>query len=203
MPVISRWIWIRHAPVEAVYRGQIIGSTEAAADLPPDPGPWREYLKGVDTWISSPQLRARQTAQWLGAPAVHPIESSFAEQDFGDWEGKRWSVLMSQDPRARAHWVAYDRSVPPGGESLEFVQDRAWKAFEMWSRRVEDRTVAVVSHAGVIRSVVGRCLGMPLDRVLTMSIDPLGLTVIEGHRGSWQVCNVNTTLKPQMDVTSI
>jgi broad specificity phosphatase PhoE len=191
MPVVSRWTWIRHAPVEAVYRGQIIGSTEAAADLPGDPAPWLSQLGPVDTWMSSPLQRARQTARWLGAPEVYPIEPGFAEQDFGDWEGKRWSVLMSQDSRARLHWAAYDRSMPPGGESLELVQQRAWRAFEMWSRRVEDRQVAVVAHAGVIRCILAQCLGMPLDRVLTISIDPLSLTVIEGHRGSWQVRHVN------------
>ncbi len=191
MSVVSRWIWIRHAPVEAAYRGQIIGSTEAAADLPGDPSPWLEHLGGVDTWMSSPLQRARQTARWLGAPEVYPIEQGFAEQDFGEWEGKRWSVLMSQDTRARAYWAAYDRSMPPGGESLELVQRRAWRAFEMWSRRVEDRQVAVVAHAGVIRCILAHCLGMPLDRALTLSIDPLGITVIEGHRGSWQVCHVN------------
>lgn len=118
------------------------------AELPP----------GLPLW-SSPLRRCRELALRLHRQPA--FDTRLQEMHFGDWEGRSWDDI----PRAELDAWAADVAgyVPPGGESPLALQ-----------RRVLDfvATLAVaeavlVTHAGVIRSLVahatGRCIADCLD----------------------------------------
>lgn len=135
--------------------------------------------KELTTVVSSPMERAIETAEILaGARGLKvEVDSNFDEFDFGEWTGKSFAEL-----RRHALWAEYNRyrSIhrAPGGESLIEVQGRAWKGVQTLCDAFPEATLAIVSHADVIRSVLMLALGMPLDNLLRLDIAPASISEI-------------------------
>ena len=132
--------------------------------------------------ISSPLERAVQTAQPIAKAQdlSISIEEGLNELDFGSWMGMPFSELHELD-----HWKRYNQrrsSVsPPGGESMQAVQVRAWTSLERISDRYRDsseRTVAVVTHGDVVRTLLVLLLGMPLDHISRLEVAPASVSEI-------------------------
>lgn len=119
-------------------------------------------------WVCSPLMRARETAEALGALEVH-VEPRLIEMHWGEWEGstveglrQRYGALM-QDNEARGLDFR-----PCGGESPREVRQRVrdWLADLLMA----GRPVVAVTHKGVIRSALTlatdwRMLGKPPVRL--------------------------------------
>jgi probable phosphoglycerate mutase len=139
----------------------------------------RETVAAVYT---SPLERARETAAAIAQ--VHqlaPIPSeAFTELQFGAWTGRTLAELQ-QDSR----WHAFNalRSVTraPDGELMLDVQARAITELLRLRERHAGETVVVVSHGDVIRAVLCYLLGMPLDHLLRLRIDPASVNEIVFH----------------------
>lgn len=129
--------------------------------------------------VCSPLERTVETARALDPAEKLPflMDDRFSEFDFGEWTGKRFDEL-----NGKQMWAEYNRyrSVhgAPGGEGLVDVQARAWKGIRSVCDRFPEATVAVVSHADVIRSILLLVLGMPLDNVLRLDIQPASVSEI-------------------------
>jgi len=54
--------------------------------------------------VSAPELRARQTADRLGAGAV--IEPALRDCDYGRWRGRSLGEIGAEDPAGAAAWIA-------------------------------------------------------------------------------------------------
>jgi len=145
---------------------------------------------------SSPLARAEQTAAAIAAPRGLSVRTldGVGEVDYGRWTGRTYTQLR----RLRAWWPVMatpGRVTFPGGEPLRDVQRRAVDALEQLAteHRVVD-AVVVVSHADVIRSVVGWYLGAPFDLLQRISVDPASVTVLSMPRtGVVRVERVNDT----------
>lgn len=99
--------------------------------------------------ISSPYVRARQTAEILAARLGLPIEEheEFREQSFGVFAGKPYESLLSDAGyHDRPRWVWR----PPGGESLEDVAARVVPAALRVAEECCGTEVVIVSHGGVM-----------------------------------------------------
>jgi alpha-ribazole phosphatase len=179
------WL-IRHAPVEGP-RGVIHGP-DAPADL-------RDVvafaaLKArlpVNAFaICSPARRTRETARML---KLDPIdEPDFAEQDFGDWTGRRHNDLEVELGAAyRDFWQSAAANRPPGGESFA---DQIARARTGLSRLPAGDAVLVV-HSGTIRAMLAVALELAPDHALRFVIDPLSLTRIDRLESGWRVAGVN------------
>src|SRR5215468_9801079 len=91
---VTRWWWIRHAPVTG-HGGRIYGQEDYAADL--SDGPAFAALAGLlptePVWVTSHLRRTRETAAAIFAartPAIAPgclVEPDIAEQHVGAWHG--------------------------------------------------------------------------------------------------------------------
>lgn len=107
-------------------------------------------------WLTSPLVRAGETAALLGAAAVE--EALLIEMDYGSWEGRTLAAVRAEDPEAVA---ANERRGldfrPPGGESPREVQAR----LAALARRLpaDGRTVVAVTHKGVIRAALALATG--------------------------------------------
>lgn len=108
--------------------------------------------------ISSPYLRARETAriiaEHIGAPIE--IEPDLREQSLGHLAGKPYDIVR-EDPSFRP-----DRSWewrPLGGESHEDVRLRTAPILDRMMRAHPDRELVIVSHGGVMRTLWAHVTG--------------------------------------------
>jgi broad specificity phosphatase PhoE len=108
----------------------------------------------VDAIVSSPLLRARQTAEPFARLTRLPVETDEAlvEQDMGVFAGKTYAQAEAdpayeKDKARRWDWA------PPGGESYRAIAGRLRPFFARLDRRSEPR-ILVVTHAVALRLIV-------------------------------------------------
>lgn len=141
---------------------------------------------GLPLW-SSPLRRCRDLAQALAAKAdgtvgegggaagaqggAPRLDARLAEINFGAWEGRPWDAI----PRDQIDAWAADVGgyVPPGGESPRQLQARVLEFFNT----LPDRDTVVVTHAGVIRSLLAADQGLPPERWCDLACAYASLTV--------------------------
>ncbi|TIL62530.1 MAG: histidine phosphatase family protein [Mesorhizobium sp.] len=112
------------------------------------------------------------------------IRQELDEIDFGAWSGKTFEEL-SQD----ADWLTWNsqrqQARTPGGETMLDVQQRVVSLMQQLRKRYQNQSVALVSHADVIKAAVCKVLGLPLGDCFRFDIDPASITtVVSGHWGS-------------------
>lgn len=99
-------------------------------------------------WVSSPLIRARETAEILGAQILS-IKDDLIEMDWGTWEGRTIRDLRSELGPAMATIENKGLHMkPPGGESPFEVRAR----LANWLKSLKQPTIAV-THKGVIRAL--------------------------------------------------
>jgi probable phosphoglycerate mutase len=198
---MSRFLLIRHATTTAMketlygrragYDLSEAGQMEAAA-----------LAKGLanirlDALISSPQARAQQTATAIKESKDLRVQTleQFDEVDYGEWTGARFSDL-NRDPA----WIAFNsiRSInrAPGGESLRDVQYRAVTGIQELQAQLPSQTVAIVTHADVVRAILAYLLGIPLDLYRRIDIDPASISAIELGTGMPRIQGINARRIP-------
>jgi probable phosphoglycerate mutase len=139
----------------------------------------------LDAIVTSPVLRCRQTADAIAAarnghPAAVTEDDELAEVRYGDWAGKPLRRL-AREPLWRVVQVHPSAARFPGedGESMPDMQHRAVRAVRGWNDRLgADAVYLVCSHGDVIKSLIADSLGMHLDLVQRIQVDPCSLTVI-------------------------
>ena len=109
----------------------------------------------VDRVVSSPLLRARQTAEFFSTS--HEVDDRWIELDYGAWDGLAMAGLPADT------WPTWRRNMdlrPPGGETLTEVGIRARAALDsIVGQELPEHTV-VVSHVSPIKAAVAWALGM-------------------------------------------
>ena len=141
---------------------------------------------------SSPLARALETAAALAAPhrLTPHVEPGLAELDFGAWTGRVIDGLRGDG--AWTHFNAYRSGTrAPGGELALEAQSRAVAAVLRLADASPDGCVAVVSHADVLKAVVGHLLGVPIDLQHRLEIAPASVTEAELSPWGARVLGVN------------
>lgn len=118
-----------------------------------------DHVGPVDELISSPLLRAVQTAEAFGVPFEQ--DDRWVELSYGRFEGMSSTEAMSTE--AWEQWRLDPNFVPDGGESLADLDERVRSACEAISERARDHDVAIVTHVSPIKSAVGWAIGAPID----------------------------------------
>ncbi len=211
MTQVTRWWWIRHAPVDS--GGKIYGQTDLDCDVS-DLQLFRRLamaLPAEAVWVTSNLRRTRQTAEAILAHAAAEgpgrvtdlhVEPDFAEQHFGDWQGLSHDELARRrDGAWHRFWHAPAEEAPPGGESFADLVDRTGRTIERLNRRHAGGDIVAVTHGGTIRAALTVALGLHPERALGFAIENCSLTRldhIEGPSGShdespssWRVVAVN------------
>lgn len=161
------------------YRGQIDdplsdrgwAEMREAAAAPP---PW-------DRILSSPLRRCAEFAAELAARLEVPLEidERLREAGFGVWEGRSADEIRAADPGGIARFYQDPlHSRPAGAEPLEQFSRRVIAAFEDVARRSGYRHSLLVTHAGVIRTVIAHVLGAPLASIYRISVQTASITRI-------------------------
>ncbi|MFJ9557490.1 histidine phosphatase family protein [Nocardiopsis sp. NPDC101807] len=135
----------------------------------------------IDAVVSSPLLRARDTAALAARELGLPVEvdEGFVETDFGAWEGLTFAEARERAPEAVDRWLADPEVGPPGGESFAAVARRVEKARDALVGRHRGRTVLVVTHVTPIKLTVQQAVLAPLAALYRMHLDTACLTEVD------------------------
>lgn len=138
---------------------------------------------------SSPQVRAMQTAQAVarrtGAPIIQV--SALSEIDFGAWAGRSFAEL-EKDPEWTRWNSARGFTQAPNGETMAAAAARAIAHLEGIGAV---GPVLCVSHCDVIRAIVARYLGLPMNNLLRFDCHPASLTTLAKWPGGARLVALN------------
>lgn len=184
----TRLLLIRHAAIEAAERPLLVGAT----DLPASEQGMRDLqrLAGVlagfnpEFWFCSPLLRARQSVARLGefcqTAQAAVVDERLREIDFGRWEMKSFAEIAAMDQELIAGWSEYTHFTFPGGEPVaEFCSRVAAVLVDL--RTLAHSEIAVVTHGGIIRTLICLALGLSPKNYLLFDARPGSLAVLELH----------------------
>jgi probable phosphomutase (TIGR03848 family) len=128
---------------------------------------------------SSPIVRTRETARIVAKPHGLRVRTrkGLGEVDYGDWTDRTLASL-----RKLVYWKVIQTTPSrvsfPGGGTIRGVQATAVDTIEALAADHPDDTIAVVSHADVLKAVVAHYLGMPLDTFQRIHIAPASVSVL-------------------------
>ena len=199
MSQVTRWWWVRHAPVPD--GGCIYGQRDLSADCS-DSAAFAcraASLPAGAVWVASHLRRTHETAAAIcaaGYGAAQPaIEHDLAEQHFGEWQGLPRKEVYANQSRWPGFWLAPADHAPPGGESFAQVVARVTPAIERLTASHAGRDIVAVAHGGTIRAALALALGLTPAAALAFSIDTISLTRLDHIAGpdgaAWRVVAVN------------
>jgi broad specificity phosphatase PhoE len=181
-----RVVLVRHGEPEASARGRCYGRLDV--DLSPR---GRRQMRRVALLLErapltavycSPHRRARESGQIVAAPhrlAPQP-EVRFREIDFGSLEGLTYDQAAARFPEIYKAWMERPTEVEfPGGESLSTMRARVVAAAVELMGTHRGHTVAIVSHGGVGRILLGEALGLDARHLFRMEQSYGAVSVID------------------------
>lgn len=182
---MKRYIFVRHPRPVTAGQPLCIGHTDVEIAVPlVEVVPILERCAevwGVDRVVSSDLQRCRLPAEELVRNKGLPLEikPEWREISFGQWEGKNWETIGALKDSKLAAWMKnFLRVKPPGGESFPAFHKRIGGAWEEL-RKCDAQCVLVMTHGGVIRSVLCHVTGMPARSVFHVEVDYLGMLMVE------------------------
>jgi probable phosphoglycerate mutase len=162
-------ILLRHGRIED-GKGRCLGRTDVplSADGRAQARELAEELSAIPfaRLCSSPADRALASLKPLSAKLGLEVKSlpALDEINMGEWDGLDFDTIRRRFPEEyAARGKRLGRYRVPGGESFEDVAERAMAALEELARGPQP--VLAATHAGVIRSVLCRVTGHPLDEL--------------------------------------
>lgn len=195
---MTRFLLIRHATTDAVghhlsgrtpgVKLNAVGHQQAQklaarlAELP------------ISAVYSSPLERALQTAEPLAArhnlqALVHP---AFLEIDFGQWTNRSFQELAKEDEFQRFNSFRSSTRIP-GGELMLEAQTRIVAGLAKLRVQHPNETVAVISHADIIKSAVAYFAGIHLDLFQRLEISPASVSILELYEETARITLINGT----------
>ncbi len=141
-----------------------------------------EWGREVVALYSSPLTRTVQTAEAIGRHLKLPVSpfQGLIDLDMGLWQGLTPEQVQVKWPELYRIWHTSPSEVLfPDGESLAQMQSRAMSGLHELIRRHDDRTIILVSHTDVNRSILLGVLGLGSDSLWTLRQDNCAINVIE------------------------
>ncbi|RUM41171.1 MAG: hypothetical protein DSY70_01880 [Desulfobulbus sp.] len=139
-------------------------------------------LAQVKSWYCSPMIRCRQTLkalEKLGCAGGSVVEDErLREIDFGRWEMKTFAEIAARDTRVVDGWVEYHGFSFPEGESVADFVARVESILDDLQNSKQHR-IAVITHGGVIRTMICLALGLSPRDYLLFDVAPASLTILD------------------------
>lgn len=157
----------------------------------------------INAVVASDLSRAAETARIVCALLTNPpaiqIDSRWRELSFGKWEGLNQDEIKAQWGEEANVWYAdIVNAIPPGGESLFQLSERVGAALkDLQYAHKKDEIVLLVTHSGVIQTLMCLILGVELKRYWQFRVLQASLTIIHFHEagGAIEVFNDCSHLK--------
>ncbi len=113
------------------------------------------------------------------------VVAGFEEWQVGAWEGRTYLDIKKNDSEQYHSWCADPiENAPPGGESIKQLSERIAESISalISSQPCSGKTIAMVTHSGIIRSILIYALGMPVQNFWRLSIPTGSVTRIDFSR---------------------
>jgi broad specificity phosphatase PhoE len=174
---VTTFVLLRHGHTQQTEQGKLY--TDPGAMLT-DKG--RKQAEALAAWLpkerpdillSSTAERVRASAELISRELGLEVElvAGLDEQHVGEWEGRSYLEIKKAEPDLYKAWTADPiRNRPPGGESIQDLFERVERDMNNLIARHSGKRIALVTHAGVIRSTIIAALGMPLDNFWRISV---------------------------------
>jgi len=148
----------------------------------------------IEAVYTSPLLRARQTAEAVaGSRPIHMLDD-LIELSGGEWDGLTFDQLHARYPEYFGQNPLF--SCPPGGENDESGLARMYAALAHIDKHTE-RCAAIVSHSGLIRTLLCDLLGrLPCEKKKVPQ-DCASFSLLEWRDGRWSVRRINVKPDPE------
>ncbi|MFT4705351.1 MAG: alpha-ribazole phosphatase [Bradymonadia bacterium] len=142
----------------------------------------------------SPLRRAVQTATRLSASLKWETQSVITARAYGDWEGRDWDTLRSEDPaRCETFFNNPGAASSPGGETLSDVEERAQAYLTSLSNRDDWTDIVAVTHSELIQAAICAVLNVPLNAAPRIRVDALSITRLGRDWMGWHLLSTNHT----------
>ena len=201
---------IRHGETEWNNTGQIMG--EQPIPLTPVGQDQAQRLStvllgsSVTAIYSSPVYRAKQTAETLALSMQLPVveDRGLTEINVGEWVGRFWTELA--EDLTRRHYYSNPKDArPPGGETLGEVQTRSVAVAERAMKThpdapSADARIVLVTHADVVRTIIGHYVQWDLNTIRQVRIDHASLTALHIQDSLTTLMFLNYTPEPLRDM---
>jgi len=195
---MTRIFLIRHALTD--YTGKILsGRTPGISlnDTGRQQAEWlAERLSGltIEAIYCSPLERAVETA----APLAGSFNlSCYISEDFLEIDFGKWTNCTIEELKNDLHFRRFNsyRSVTriPDGEMMAEAQLRIVTGLEKLRILHQNQSVAVFSHADLIKSAIAWYAGIPLDIFHRIVIDPASLSIIDLYDDTSRILLINET----------
>lgn len=120
--------------------------------------------------------------------------ATLREINFGEWEGRTYEELIGDAQNGFQEWLAHpETGVIPQGEVFSDMVSRVTTAFDhIRTHHVDD--VAIVTHAGVIKVLLGQIMGLPLAQCFRIhqNSGALNIVRVDGDRIEIEMMNGET-----------
>ena len=174
---------LRHAVTE--HTGAVLSGWTPGLHLSEQGREQAEALAGrlepvpLDAVYASPLERCQETAAVVAGAKGLKLETleDVGEVRYGDWTGRTLKEL-SREPLWKVVQATPSAARFPDGESIFEMQARAVLAVEGLREAHPKQTVAVCSHADVIKALTCHYLGMHLDLFQRVVVSPASVTAI-------------------------
>jgi alpha-ribazole phosphatase len=163
---MSDLLFIRHAETDmaGTFCGHLDPELNARGLLQLEELLRRIHMEDIGGVYTSDLRRALTTARAIAeAFAVEcRVSSALREISFGQWEGLTWEQIEQRDSTYARRWVTEYPDLPaPEGEDFHAFERRVLAEVSSLSKEAETKgcSVAVVTHAGVLQTVLTRVHG--------------------------------------------
>jgi broad specificity phosphatase PhoE len=160
--------------------------------------------------FSSDLLRTRQTAEAIAASTGTSVQlmPALREISFGRWDGLNWQEIEARDPAYADRWAREFPNLPaPDGENFTAFRERITRAVRQIAEQISplaDTRVAVgaprppvfgergptcvvVTHAGVIRTLLYTLLALPAESLVSIPCAYGSVHEILYSNGRWSL----------------
>ncbi|WP_432401706.1 alpha-ribazole phosphatase [Wukongibacter sp. M2B1] len=147
-----------------------------------------------DLIISSDLDRCLKTAEIINRSHKKEIikETALKELNFGDWEGLNYNAICNNYPKEVNLWRDdYINFKIPKGESLIEMHNRVNKGFNEIIDKISEGNILIVSHSGVIRSILAQQVCGGVEGVWKFKIDNCGIARLQISDGFPIIVGIN------------
>lgn len=148
----------------------------------------------VDRIYSSDLGRAYQTAKIIFPNKNIFKKQSLREINFGKFCELTWEEASKRYPKIYKKWLSnpIDVRIPNGEAMLEFTE-RVKECFRKIYEKDLDKTVAIISHGGVVRIILLDILKEEVGLFWNIEQGTAAINIIDFRKGTPRVVKINDT----------
>jgi broad specificity phosphatase PhoE len=185
----ARLTLICHASTQAMRKAAFPADETLDGRDRTDAAELAKRLPSADRFLTSPELRTRQTAELLRLDAVSL--STLRDCDYGAWKGRAFEEVLAREPKAVEAWLRDPAAAPHGGESLLSLMQRIAQWLE--GEKMMDRRSILVTHPSIVRAAIVHAIDAPPMSFWRVDVAPLSVTRLSGKDGRWNLVSAGCT----------